>query len=267
MKGTLLGLAAVAGLALAGCDDVNISFGHDGGRWGAGTKGSGNATSETRDIKDFHELKVGGAFHVKLAVGPSPSFKIEGDDNILPLIKSEVKDGELHIYASKSINPKKDITVTLTSPKIDALDISGACELTGTGINAETLNLECSGASKVQLDGTGKELTVNFSGASEVKLNGLHANKVGGELSGASHLWANGTIGDVEIELSGASEADLLGAPSKKAKVSLSGASNMKLDASDGIEADLTGASNLRYKGNQNVHIDKNGSSNSEKIN
>ena len=266
MKGTLIGLAAVAGLALAGCDDVNISFGHHGGQWGSGVKGSGNVTSETRDVKDFHELKVGGAFHVKLEVGPATSFKIEGEDNILPFIKSEVKDGELSIYTSKSINPKKDITVTLTTPKIDGLDVSGASELTGTGINADALSLDCSGASKVNLEGTGKDVTISFSGASEVKLNGLRANKIDGDLSGASQLWAAGSIDNIEIGLSGGCNADLLGAPSKKAKVSLSGASTLKVAASEGIEADLSGASNLKYKGTSNVHIDKSGGSNSEKI-
>ncbi len=246
VKGSVIGLAAIACFALAGCDGLNVSFGHHGGHSGQGLKGSGNLKTETRKVADFHALKAGGALHVNLTVGPATSFKIEGEDNILPLIKSEVKDGQLEIYAEGRFNAYKEITVTITTPKIDALDVSGASELDATGIDAV-------------------KLTVDFSGASHVKLDG-HANSITGELSGASELKAKGSIDNVELDLSGASGADLLKAPGKKAKVTLSGASTMKVIALDGIEADLSGASNLSYKASQNVHVDKSGASNAEKI-
>jgi len=266
MKGSILGLAAVAGLALAGCDDMHVSFGHHGGQWGSGVKGSGNVKTETRDVANFHSLKAGGALHIKLQVGTATSFKIEGEDNILPLIKSEVKDGQLLIYTEKSINPKKDINVTLTTPNIDDLDISGASQLDATGLKADSLNLDFSGASKITLDGAGKDVVVDFSGASEVTIDGLHAQKISGELSGASHLTAKGSIDLVELELSGASEADLYHAPGKNGKITLSGASTMKIVASEGLEADLSGASDLKYKASHNVHIHKDGASDSHQI-
>ena len=193
---------------------------------------------------------------VDLTVGPTASFKIEGEDNIIKEIKSVVKDGVLKIYCEGNINPHKEIHVTLTTPSIDALGISGASTMSATGVKAKDLALDCSGASKLKMDGTADSVTLECSGASTADLKGLGNSALKGEVSGAATLSVDGSLGDVDMEASGASTLDFSNAKAKNAKIHLSGASNAKVIASGRIEAELSGASNLRYGGTSDVHID-----------
>lgn len=268
MTKTVLALAASAAL-LAGCEGVHFNFGkhhRDVGSGGAEVRGSGHVISENRNVGSFHAVDAGSMVQVRLTVGPAASFKIEGEDNVLPLIKSEVKDGVLDIHSDAGFDSTKPVIVTLTTPAVDALQVSGASRMTATGVKADRLTLGCSGASKLEMDGTGREVKVEFSGASRVNLKGLNAKRFDGELSGASKLTAIGELGDLKLSLSGASRADLLGAPAKTAKLDLSGASHMSLVATDRIDATLSGASHLEHKGTKNVHVESNGASSSNSI-
>ncbi len=256
-KQNAIGLAAL-GLALAGCDDVHVTIGQQD-VLGEHVNGSGRLKSETRPIGNFHAVNAGSCVHVQLEVGPEPSFKIEAEDNLLSRIKSEVRsDGTLKIW-SRGINPSKEIRITLTTPKIDALDISGASEMAAKGVSASKLALNCSGASRLDLYGTGDNVSVDFSGASQAHLFGIHAKTLSGEINGASNLTAEGAIDAINLTVSGAGQADLAKAPGSKAKVDLSGASNMTVIALDGIDAEVSGSSNLRYKANRDVHVSTSG--------
>lgn len=256
----VLSLAVLSVLVLGGCkgiefpSDVHIGFNQ--------LRGSGHRTTEIRQIANFSSLVAGGGLKIDLTIGPKTSFKIEGDDNVLPLISSKVdSSGALRIHCERSFKTQKPVLLTLTTPSIRALDISGATDMSATGVKADELTVACSGASKLNLQGTGRDVKVDFSGASEVKLDGLASESLSGELSGASQLQATGKADALILDIHGASRIDLNDLSAKTAKLSLSGASQGKVSASESIDGELSGASSLTYKGTTNVHLDKSGAS------
>src|ERR1035438_9884001 len=75
-------------------------------------QGSGVAKEETRLVEAFHALEAGNALQVTVTVtkGAKPGLKISGDDNLVPLVESVIRDGSLILRI------KDDSNISTTLP-------------------------------------------------------------------------------------------------------------------------------------------------------
>src|SRR5262249_15616890 len=64
--------------------------------------GNGKIERSERAIGAATELDLDGAFLATITLGAGPSLVIEGDENLLPFIKSETTGSKLHIFAERS---------------------------------------------------------------------------------------------------------------------------------------------------------------------
>src|SRR4051812_25644578 len=107
MKARISTLMLSAGClgVLAGCHfDMDFSQGVDG---------SGKAISESKTVGSFTKIREDGAANLYVKVGPSTSVKVEGDDNIVPMVKCTVEDGTLVIKTKGNFHPKTKLLVTV----------------------------------------------------------------------------------------------------------------------------------------------------------
>src|SRR5262245_4331730 len=79
----------------------------------SGEKGSGKIATEQRDLKGFKGVDVGGAFLVEITAQKDYSVEVEADDNLLPLIKTEVDDGVLEIESEGRLKPTEQIRIRI----------------------------------------------------------------------------------------------------------------------------------------------------------
>lgn len=184
--------------------NVSVNFG--------GVHGSGKMATEQRPITDFEAIDVGGVFQVELVAGKDYSVEVEADDNLLPLIETEVRGGTLHIQLEKKVKTSNDLRVRITAPNIEKIEASGASKITASGLNNESLSVDCSGASRVNVSGQTASLSVEISGASSVNATELTAVNGDIDASGASRVDVNVT-GELKSEASGASKITYSGQP------------------------------------------------------
>jgi hypothetical protein len=189
-------------------------------------KGSGNFASQQREVAEFKKIKVGGIFKVEVVVRKDFGIEIEADDNIIPLIRTEVSKGTLKITHQKRFSSKNPVKIRVSAPDIESLEISGVASVNVTNLDNESLYIETSGASQINLEGKTSELRLEMSGASKIKAENLNASKVNIEGSGASRANVN-VSEDIKAELSGASNVRYSGQP-KNINKSTSGASSIK---------------------------------------
>jgi hypothetical protein len=202
---------------------TNCSFG--GFSRLSGVQGSGTAKSETRNASGFTKIDAGGAINVQVAVQKDFSVVVQADDNLLTNIKTEVSGDTLKIYSEDSISPKTRINVLVSMPVIEGLDVSGASTGNVAGVNTDLLELKASGASKIKIDGTAKELNAEASGASTVDAESLMVENADVQASGASKAIVAAT-NDLKVDASGASKISYVGEP-KNIKQNSSGASSV----------------------------------------
>src|SRR5262249_911926 len=117
------------------------------GGWFNTIQGSGNVKEEVRKVGDFSGVKVGHGFKANIAVGPSTSVKISADDNLLPLIKTEVRNGELVIETDGSSNFRSSnpVVISISTPKLERISASGGAAVTADGTTGPRFSASVSG--------------------------------------------------------------------------------------------------------------------------
>jgi hypothetical protein len=208
---------------------------------------------QERKVDVFDKIKLESAIIAYIRQGDKPSVTIETDAKDLDKIITEVRGTELLIRREQNWNwnrgEQDKVVAYITVKDLKGLDISGASSVKGeTPFKSGDFDLESSGASRIEINLTVKNMKINLSGASNVDLQ-LNADEMEAELSGASRLRISGKTDRQEVQASGASRYQAYELTSKRTRFDGSGASNGELSVSEEIRADLSGASSLRYKG------------------
>lgn len=199
MKRTILCLSLML-FTLSGCK----LFGH--------ATGSGTMKLEKRTVPAFTALNISGAYEVEIVAQKEQSLEIEGDDNLLPLIKTEVRNGVLEIDNEKSFNTKNKIRVRISAPTFNAVSTSGASDIVITNVKSDQFDIETSGAGSLKVSGEAQTVKIESSGAGEVDTKDLRAQKVKITSSGAASAEVYATE-ELAASVSGAGKVNYYGNP------------------------------------------------------
>jgi predicted small secreted protein len=191
---------------------VSFGAGCNFSGFGKGVRGSGNRVTQKRDVPAFLAIEVSGAYEIEITAQKERSLEITGDDNILPLVRTEVRGNVLHIDSSKGFNINRAITLKITVPDLEGISTSGASKITVGGINNSQVDIDSSGASKIAIAGETKKLKIGTSGASNIEAKELRAERVDVESSGAGYVSVYATE-QLDAAANGAARIDYYGNP------------------------------------------------------
>src|ERR1041385_5257476 len=181
---------------------------------GKGVRGSGNRKAEKRTLASFKSVEASGAFEVNIVCQQSQSFEIEGDDNLLPIIKTDVKDGNLRVYSNTQFSASRPIEIRISVPDLEKYISSGAGDVHISGVKNDQLVLSNTGATNIEASGQTKFVDIEFSGAGNIETNELHT---------------------------------------ERAKISVSGAANVEVYATQQLDVSVSGIGSVTYSGNPPV--------------
>jgi hypothetical protein len=200
MKRTLLFLSLTL-LLLSGCHH----------KFGQAT-GSGTMKLEKRTVPSFTAVDISGAYNVEIVVQKEPSLEVEGDDNLLPLVTTEVRNGVLEISNSKSYSTKHEMSLRISVPSLDAITSSGASDIIISDVKSDGFKIDVSGAGQLEVSGEAKSLEIKQSGAGDVNAKDLHAAKVNIDSSGAATADVYASE-ELRASVSGAGRVNYFGDP------------------------------------------------------
>lgn len=175
-------------------------------------EGSGIIKTESRKVSAFTSIDISGSYIVEISSQEAPTLEISADDNILPVIITEVRGETLFIYNDKNLYTKTKLKVKASSMKIEKISASGANILKIYNLNNETLNIAQSGSSKTEISGQTKELYITLSGASNVNAKKLYSQKVKVDISGAANADVYATE-ELNARVFGAGKVNYYGNP------------------------------------------------------
>jgi len=191
-------------VALSGCIYIN------NGR--LNIKGSGVVIKETRDVASFDALALGGSYDIAIKFGDVQSVVLEGDDNILPLIKTDVSQGRLKINYIESYSTAQRVKLIITVVKLERLTLSGSARGVIQNINNEMFALKISGSDKLTLDGNTDQFRVNISGSGKIDAHALNAHDVALHLSGSGKMIVT-ALEKLDVKVSGSGDVVFYGHP------------------------------------------------------
>lgn len=211
-------------------------------------KGNGKVITQDRTVTSYKAIKVDAGIDVELTQGSELSLKIEADENIIPIIRTEVIDGVLNIYPEKSMRNAKLIKVHLTFTNIDAITANGGCDITSNGkLNFSKLETLLNGGCDIILDLSVDNLICNHNGGCDAIFTG-EAAKAEYTVTGGSDVIATKlTTGDCAIIATGGSDVDVN--VSGLLSISASGASDVSyMGSPSSVSKSASGGSDIFVK-------------------
>jgi hypothetical protein len=195
-------------LAACGC---STKFGGGGGEQ---VVGSGSRRTERRDVGDFNRLVVEGAYRVEVTCGGGgpPSLEIEADDNLLPLIKTEVEGGRLRIRADRGMKTETMPRVRISVADLAEVSIPGATDFSLDGLDNDAFKLGVEGASKFRAAGETGRFDITLNGAGLVDARELRAANVTAVNNGAGRITVRASD-SLDATVNGVGTVDYYGDP------------------------------------------------------
>jgi hypothetical protein len=140
--------------------------------------GSGKLQTQKREVGPFTSISTEGAFDLEVVCQQPRSLEIEGDDNVLSLVSTEVSNHVLHIKSARSYSVAHPITLRISVPDLAGIAASGAGNIAVSGIKGEKFGIDASGAPSIKASGETKLLEVDASGAGTIDTHRLRAARV-----------------------------------------------------------------------------------------
>ena len=201
--------------------------------------GSGKVITQSRSVANFTSVVLAGLGDVTITQGGTETLTIEAEDNVMPLIKTELKSGTLTISFDQKdwrdvIRPTKAIKFSLGMKNLRSLELSGAG-------NFDIPNLKTT------------SLTIKVSGAGNIKIGRLEATELTTSLTGLGNTELDGQVNRQQVEMSGAGQYLAGNLNSQTTKITVTGTGNATVWARDSLDVTIAGAGNVSYYGSPKV--------------
>lgn len=152
-------------------------------------------SGESRDVGGFTGVELGTVGDLVVEQTGTESLTIEAAPEVLPLLTSEVSGGVLRLGVAPGaeIATREPIVYRVTVAALDALAVSGAGDVTATGLRTERLAVDVDGAGDVTLAGEAAAQVVSITGAGDYDAEQLR--------SATAEITVDGT-GDAVVQVS-----------------------------------------------------------------
>lgn len=204
--------------------------------WGKGKKikGNGNVTTITRTTSDYEKVSVSGSFDVELVYGTEGKLKLEGEENLLPYIETEVKGGNLKIKVQKGysirVSRGKKLLVSVPFKDINSVSLAGSGDVVSKNtIKARSFHTSLAGSGDIVLD--------------------VEANNVTMKVAGSGDLTVTGTTDNLETRLAGSGDIHAYKLKAKDVDVKLAGSGDIRIYAQESLKARVSGSGDISYRG------------------
>lgn len=151
-------------------------------------RGSGNRQRQKRDVASFNSLSTEGAFEIDIVCQKPLSLEIEADDNVLPLISTEVSNNVLHIKNLRGYSVSEPVKLKIFVPDLEGISTNGAGRIDVSGLKNEKFEIDANGATTIRVSGETKVVDIDTNGAGKIDTHKLRAAKAIVDTKGVSKV-------------------------------------------------------------------------------
>ena len=204
-------------------------------QWGKSIKGNGNMTTVTRTTSDYDGVKCAGSFDYVLVEGTEGKITIEGEENLIEYIITEIKNGSLVVKVKNDVNLKtsrnKSIKITIPFKEIENVSLAGSGDLWNDNVLASD------------------NLDISLTGSGDIILN-IKASKTKASITGSGDVTLKGTTNVLEASVTGSGDFHGFDLEVNDTDVSVTGSGDAKVVCNENLKARVTGSGDIVYKGN-----------------
>jgi hypothetical protein len=191
---------------------------------GTTAQGSRETTSESREVSGFEEVELRGLGNLSIQQGESESLSVEAEEDVLPKIRTKVRDNRLIIGPKRNttINTTGPIDYELTVEDLSALKVSGSGDVEAEDISTDELAVKIDGAGDVEISGEVDSQNVEISGSGDYRAEDLESKQAEVDVGGTGSATVN-VSDELDAQVSGTGSIEYIGDPTVTQEVSGTG--------------------------------------------
>ncbi|WP_316746728.1 head GIN domain-containing protein [Pedobacter gandavensis] len=231
-------------------------------------------SDEERKVSGFTGIAVGGSLKVLVKLGNTESLRLEGDQEAIDQLITEVKDGTL------SIRPKKaewkewfkkygntKVTAYITAKKLTSLAMSGSGSIeVEQPITANSFDMALSGSGSIKATVNAQKVDASLSGSGSIKAT-VNAQNFDAATSGSGGMTIIGKAKKADIAVSGSGGFSGRAFTAEEVDAHVSGSGSVYIDVQKRLDAATSGSGSVNYTGNPTVSKAASGSGKVRKAN
>lgn len=213
--------------------------------------------SQERLLPAFTSFSTSGPFNVYYVQAEQSKVLVEGKEEFLDKVITEVDKENLTIKLEKGQYHNLVLRVTVYSPVADEIRSAGSGNLTDKAGHSSSNDIEYKLAGSGDLFiadvNSNKDIDIASSGSGDVYADRIMCEDIDVSMAGSGNINVNGlNAKDLEVKIAGSGDAKVSAATIKKdADFSISGSGSIKMDAEVGgeIEAKTAGSGSIVLNG------------------
>lgn len=182
--------------------------------------GSGNSVTEDRAVSGINAVSLLNSGKLIVQYGTTESLSITADDNILPLLTSDVVNGHLTLSSkpNTSISTRSGIVYLLTVKNLQAIEVAGSGDAIVSAVNGNDLNATVTGSGSLTVDGAIKRQTVTLTGSGDYNGTNLSSHQASVTCSGSGSATVK-VSESLKVHITGSGSVGYIGDPQITEKV------------------------------------------------
>lgn len=191
-------------------------------------RGDGIDAKERREVSKFDAIQAATSFDVKVSVGGEQSVVLHGDANVLPHVRTSVREGSLEVTMDQgSYRFESPTWIEITVPKLKAYSLAGSGDCEIAGIEQDSFSLSLSGSGDIAVVGSAHHLSVSVSGSGNLELTELKAREATVEVTGSADVALHASEA-LMVNITGSADVLYEGGPMVNATITGSGSVSVR---------------------------------------
>lgn len=220
-------------------------------------QGSGNIIEQTVEVSNFDRVRLAASGDVYIEQGDAESLTIEADDNILPLLVSNLSDGTELLLGTKpmtSMNPSKPIVYRLTVKNLVGISISGSGNVYAEPIQSTSMKITLSGSGNIDIKGLESDsLSIALPGSGKITIDDVSVKAVDTDAKGSGDIKLSGKSDKQTVSYSGSGTYQADDLESVSADIRVPGSADITVWVTDQLNVHVDGSGTIRYYGKPTV--------------
>ena len=166
--------------------------------------GEGPIVKKELNLDDFNSIGLGVSADVYLTQNSRQKVVVEGQQNIIDNLETEVEDGSWNIGFEKNVRNHKTLNIYISLPTLKALAVAGSGDIYGETAfkNLGDLNVSISGSGNISLKGDARKTNLSIAGSGDIEMGDMRVSDCSVSIAGS---------GDCDIYVSGRLVVSIVG--------------------------------------------------------
>lgn len=203
--------------------------------------GNGNIITEEFNLPRFDEIRLTIPAYVTIEQGDEQQVTVEGDENIVNMLKLDVNNRRWKIDTRRCIDNVGTLNIHIVTEHMEGITVSGSGEVLSTNtLVTDRMDIVVSGSGSVDI--------------------GLQTTDVEGTISGSGKIYMEGSADYADYKVSGSGDIRAFDLICQIADITISGSGTAEVTVEERLKVKISGSGDVYYRGDPELDTTISGS-------